>query len=774
WPRTALSSLMPFVSVYYYNIAQSVIVIFLAGSFLKRDKKLDTAEVIYVRPMSNADYIVGKTWGIIKVFLSLNLVMLLITAFLNVAVNHSPFSPFPYVFYLFTISLPSLLFVLGLSFTAMCLFKNQAITFIVMLGITGTVFLKLSTVLFGVFDFFGVNIPAIFSDVTGHADISRFLLQRTIYLLAGIGFICFTIALVKRLPHKPWKTIIVNALGGLFLLFAFATGWLYASHYRNQMAARNVQIETFNKYGNEKKASILAHDLTVTPGAQHLEGQSVIRITNNNRNALGRIVLYLNPALEIKSIRANDRPLSFARENQVVLIDIPLASREELTLNIDYAGNIDETICYPDISDSVYLDNSVSKVPYQFGKKYAWLDDRFTLLTPECLWYPVAIPPASPATPYNIEKNFTDYTLTVNHQPGKTVLSQGTGREENGKTVFTSPHPLPGISLTIADYEKKTLSVDSVDYEILYFKGHDYFSKHFKAIQDTLPALIREYKNDQEVEKGRDYPFRKFVLAETPVQFTSYVRNWKGYTEYVLPEIIFLPERGTRLDFDFAAERRRLQNWRRPNQGALSETEMDIIVLRNFLERVLFNESLQQGWSQMNKTVNPYHITPMFFAHTGFVYSEKYPVMDIVLNTLQNSISNSRRFAWWEGSINNEQRANLYLENHSFKTATSDPEIKPEIFYELLKLKSKALKNYINTQMPPEEFNDFLKAFFKKYSFTNIPFERFIREFEELYGVRLDAFLRKWYTEEHSPSLYVKDVDANQVVIDEVTKYQIR
>ena len=57
--------------------------IFLAGSFLKRDKKLDTAEVIYVRPMSNADYIIGKTWGIMKVFVSLNMIALLIAGFIH-------------------------------------------------------------------------------------------------------------------------------------------------------------------------------------------------------------------------------------------------------------------------------------------------------------------------------------------------------------------------------------------------------------------------------------------------------------------------------------------------------------------------------------------------------------------------------------------------------------------------------------------------------------------------------------------------------------------
>lgn len=775
WPRMALTSLMPFVSVYYYNIAQSVIVIFLAGSFLKRDKKLDTAEVIYVRPMSNADYIIGKTWGIVKVFLSLNIITLLITAFFNIAVNHSPFSVFPYVFYLFTISLPALLFVLGLSFSVMCVFKNQAVTFIIMLGITGIVFFKLSTSLYGVFDFFGVNIPAIFSDVTGHADLKLFLLQRAVYFLAGTGFICFTIGLVKRLPHKPWKIIIVNTLGGIFLIVALTTGGFYVLHYQHQMEVRNNYTETFNKYANEPKASILTHNLTIKPGHQHLEGQSIIKLTNNHPDSLKRIVLYLNPALEVKTIQTNSHPLTFTRENQAVLLNTPLASKEELTLNIDYTGKIDEAICYSDINDSSYLDNSVPEVPYKFGKRYAWLENKFTLLTPECLWYPVTIPPVNPAAPYKIQKNFTQYTLTVDTPPAdKTILSQGNSRKENGKTIFTPSYPLPGISLTIADYEKKALKVDSVDYEILYFKGHDYFSPYFEPILDTLPVLLRELKNDIEIAKGRDYPFRKFVIAETPVQFTSYIRNWKGYTEYVLPEIVFLSERGSGLNADFAAEKVRNQLWRRHDQGVPDETEIAENTFRNFIERIFINENIQLNWSGSSKKVNPTHIAPMFFAHTGFVYSEEYPVMDIILNTMQNISSGRQSMWWWGGIINDEQRANLYLENHSFKTAISAREIKPEIFYELLKLKSKALRNYINTQMPPKEFDDFLKAFSEKYNFTDIPFETFMQEFENQYGIDLKPFINNWYTEEHSPTLFIKDVDANQVIVDEVTKYQIK
>lgn len=774
WPRIALTSLMPFTSIVFYNIAQSVIVVFLAGSFLKRDKKLDTAEVIYVRPMSNADYIIGKTWGIIKVFLSLNIITLSITAFFNLTLNHSPFSLFPYIFYLLTISFPSLLFVLGLSFTVMCLLKNQAVTFIVMLGIIGTVFFELSGRLYGVFDFFGTKIPAIFSDVTGHADLRLFLLQRTIYLLAGIGLICFTITLVKRLPHKPWKTIIVNTLGGIFLFVSCIAGTLYILHYRHQLSQRNNYALTFNQYAPGKKVSIVTHDLTVTPGDQYLAGKSILQVVNKHPETLEQLFFYLNPALEVKSVQVNNQPVNFTRDNQVIVINTPLESHQELALTLEYAGKIDEAICYTDVNEKEYLDNSIPQVPYQFGKRYAWLEDKFTLLTPECLWYPVAVPPVNPAEPYNIRKNFTTYTLTVHHPGHQTVLSQGNRQEENGKTIFTHQHPLPGISLTLADYEKKALKVDSVEYEIYYFKGHDYFSAYFNLLQDTLPALIRDIKNDIEIAKGRDYPFSKFVLAETPVQFASYIRNWKGYTEYVMPEILFIPERGATLKADFAAEEARGREWRRRDQGMPDKKELAENSLRNFIALIFLNETIQSDWFGNEKKVNPTNIAPLFFTHTSFVYSEDYPVIDIVLNTMQNTSSSTNIRPWGGGIINDEQRANLYLESNSFKTALSDQEIKPEIFYELLKLKSKALRNYIHTQMPPEVFQNFLKTFFKENNFTDISFETFQQELEKQSGTDLRHFIRVWYTEDHSPALFIKDVDANQVVVDEITKYQIK
>lgn len=38
----------------------------------------------------------------------------------------------------------------------------------------------------------------------------------------------------------------------------------------------------------------------------------------------------------------------------------------------------------------------------------------------------------------------------------------------------------------------------------------------------------------------------------------------------------------------------------------------------------------------------------------------------------------------------------------------------------------------------------------------------------------MSDFIDTWYTASHTPTIYIKDVDANQIVLDEFTKYQIK
>jgi ABC-type transport system involved in multi-copper enzyme maturation permease subunit len=137
WMFSAIPSTIPYFNLLILNVAQAKIAVFLASDFLKRDKKLDTTEVIYMRPMTNSEYVLGKTWGNIEVFLFLNILILAMALIFNFLSQGAAVNPSAYLMYLLLISIPTLVFIVGLSFFAMSVIQNQAVTFVIILGYIG-------------------------------------------------------------------------------------------------------------------------------------------------------------------------------------------------------------------------------------------------------------------------------------------------------------------------------------------------------------------------------------------------------------------------------------------------------------------------------------------------------------------------------------------------------------------------------------------------------------------------------------------------------------
>ena len=72
YPQLVNRSVIPYIFMLVMNVGQAVVSVFLASEYLKRDKQLDTSEVFYTRPLSNAEYLLGKMWATLKVFFILD------------------------------------------------------------------------------------------------------------------------------------------------------------------------------------------------------------------------------------------------------------------------------------------------------------------------------------------------------------------------------------------------------------------------------------------------------------------------------------------------------------------------------------------------------------------------------------------------------------------------------------------------------------------------------------------------------------------------------
>ncbi len=772
WSVSALPCEIPFAAIYYYNFAQAAILVFLAGTFLKKGQKLDTTEVLMVRPMSNSDYIFGKVVGIFEVFSGLNIIVLLLAAFINLLVNRSPFAIYPYIFYFLTISIPTLLFVLGLSFTAINIIKSQAVTFVILLGLIGLDSFYLTEKFYGIFDIFGTNIPTIFSEITGMADMRSFLLHRLCYLLIGVGLIFTTITFVDRLPDKRARSIMHFIVGVIFILFGLLTGLTYVSHFEANAKSWSEYVDTFKRYASETPLHTESNDIEFSYSGGEMEARSTICIVNDTRSDVEEIILYLNPGLEISSLTDEEGVgVEFSRDNQVISLHRPLVAGDTVVVTLAYSGTIDENVCYADVRREL-IDSTKNNGVQRYGKHYAYMEDNMVLLTPETMWYPTTMPPSNPLAKYHIMRDFTWYSLKIPDREGVKVITQGYPyHDDTLSTTFEDDMALTGISLAIGNYNTKSITVDGIEYEIDYL-GDDFFSKYFTQINDTLPALIREYLADLESTYGVHYPFDKLIFAETPIHFASYARNWKGSSEYLQPEIVFIPERGIVNGIELERTYSMMKEMSR-RTNLTDETSLECSLLQRGFVSTLTEETNSQPRDWESASVNLHLVTPLFSSFTRYIYSYNYPIFDISLTMLQTLTSSTSNFRFWEGIINNKQRANLYLETHSFQQATRDTLIDAEIFYELLKLKATELKMYMLCYMEESEYEQFLDNFFANHEFFRSNISEFTEAFEEEFGIDLLPFLDHWYTAVASPELLSTDILASKVEVEDATEYLV-
>ena len=186
WLYRALPAAIPYANLIILNLGQAIVAVFLASEFLKQDRKNDTVEVIYARSMTNGQYILGKALGILSVFIILNLILLIMGMGFSFLSADSAKGIGEFFLYPLLISIPTLVFILGLSFFLMTLLRNQAITFIILLGYIALTIFYLNDKYYFLFDYIAYKIPMMNSMIAGFGDLYEIIIHRGIYFFIGI------------------------------------------------------------------------------------------------------------------------------------------------------------------------------------------------------------------------------------------------------------------------------------------------------------------------------------------------------------------------------------------------------------------------------------------------------------------------------------------------------------------------------------------------------------------------------------------------------------
>jgi ABC-type transport system involved in multi-copper enzyme maturation permease subunit len=770
WTARAIAANLPYFNVLVINVAQAIIAVFLASDFLKRDKKLDTTEVIYTRPISNGEYVVGKTAGILTLFIGVVVLALIMSLIFNLIRQDTPVVWSAYVYYPVLITIPTLVFILGLSFFLMITIRNQAVTFAILLGYIGLTLFYFKDKLYGILDYMAFNLPMVYSDFIGFGDPYRILLHRLAFFLMGVGLIFATIRYLGRLPQTGrWNAINTIAFVGFFVFGAFL-GYRYYSVYQLEDRERAEYLALNNSLSAAPVADIVSNDLYVEQNGRRLRISSEMLIRNQTGTRLDTLIFSLNPGFRIDSITSLNGPYEFTRNRQILRV-IPaegLGPGRRASLNIYYSGIPEESIAYLDIPDETLRELKRFQMAV-FDKKPGIISDEFLLLTPELFWYPRAGVGFNHKTFLPGELDFIRFNLTVKPNGNLTAVAAGEVEMIGDEFHFRPDADLSALSLVIGPLEKRSLTFEDVEYNLYLKPDHDYFSGFFSNITDTLGYLIKDRKDEFEIENlDLYYPFNRINLVEVPVQFHAYDRPQIQTVETVQPEMILLPEKGVGLNpLDFARYKAGEERANRRANETMTPKEIELRLFLRFLDATFFQsetrsrplrdsrqrsgEELMTYQGGLNYGKNPYNVFPLYYSYMTGISSRDYPLFNSMLEIyLKEGFEVSLQESIFGGMTDNE-RANLALRDNSITEilAEWDNTITSALVSQAGSFIFLALKNRVGMGA----FDNFLYYYLEDYAFREISFEQFSSDFYREFGVEVEPYFETINTRGQIPTM---------------------
>lgn len=752
----SIPTLLGYSLMLTFNIGQAVVSIFLASEYLKRDKQLDTSEIFYVRPLSNAEYMLGKMWGTIRVFLLLNFLVMVV----GVVCGYTKLGPAvdvgSFFGYFLLINLPTLVYIIGLSTMLMLIIKNQALTFVILLGYIGLTIYYIGDKYYYLFDYMCYNVPLMESTITGFADLPTLIIHRMLYLLAGLSFIFFSILMFRRLPNShysllPWGGCAVAVfLGTLYL------GYLHINNYTERDSYRKNLIILNNKNVNNPKIVTDSCSIEVVQQGEKLFFET--KITGRPLVESTQFTFTLNPGFTVTEALYAGIPLAVEREQHLIKITFPEEKSVEDTIcfTLKYEGVIDERICYLDIPEELLVESGGMN-KYKMGKRYAFQGADFTMLTPESYWYPRPGVCYSDESPDWQQNYFTNFSMRVTPNAGMTPVSQGQIKlgEDSSSTLFTLEYPLQSLSLLIGDYKSISVESDSTLYSVWYLEGHDYFRQNFDSLQDTLPQLIKEMRRDIEKEIELSYPFKRFSFVEVPVHFASFSRTWTRSQERQQPEMLFLPERGFGLwhfDFNWHIKWRKERREHNKNHGGRiltnAQIEAEVFSMLKWLlldqnGNVKIDEG-RMGRKSVTIEESPYYIFPQMYNFKYNIYSSEWPVANRLIEIRLSKMPFWHNFLQRNvNGLSNEEKCVLLLQERSFRELLKDVELR-NLMNNIIEVQGKRLFLGAEKALGVEALGDSLFNYVKSRPFENLSFETMLDTVGRMANCDLRTALEEW------------------------------
>ncbi|MCY3540626.1 MAG: hypothetical protein OXH31_01775 [Gammaproteobacteria bacterium] len=528
--RYMLSSLLnDFIAIF------SIGFIFLAFDIRARDVQNRIADVIDSLPASNVEIIIGRLAGI---FL---LLFIPCVVFLAVLAGYESISglfesrsrldiPPLWMMSLITWNLiPILWFYGALVVCLSILLRLRLLTAIFAVGVLSGFFWINDYIPVRLQDslpqFLGSTIVP--SDLTTTFVSTPVLVNACGALLVSIALILFAANALNRI--EPRRRL--NATLGIVALCIASIG--YFSLFASTLSAENRKeewVKTHQQYIHD------AH-----PDVRHLEGTVALQPGNSvsldvtltvikpTANSTDSVVFSLNPGYKSPELFVNgENTTNYSFENGLLKLPTDLLSDASNQVRLRAKGKLDDRFGYLDQARD--LQKLAHESVRELGLRNSIFHRDYVALMPGIFWYPISGPAAGrdqiESRPRDVFT--TDLKISIPRKWQVAMVGKRIEEEDQNQSTFRfrSGAPVPEIALLAANFDQRSITIEGVDFEVLFNHKHLQNFDSLTIIQEHIQEWVSARLKDARAA-SLEYPYQSFYIVEVPSNLRIYGGGWR-------------------------------------------------------------------------------------------------------------------------------------------------------------------------------------------------------------------------------------------------------
>lgn len=531
----------------FANAILVVALVFLAFDIRARDLREHMAEVLDSRPGDNFTLLLGRLAGLVfVVWLPLAVWVALVQGVGALAVAFDwgvgqPVEPASILAFLL-LDAPVTLALWGavVLFLAAAL-RNRLLVVLAALALfAGYVWLFFRTPLY----LLPIHsVPAnLASDLLPHFVDGQGVLQRLAMLLLAGGFLFLGATVHTRRDDRPAVQGVGIGIGLLLLGGAVLGAIAWPAVAARMEQERWLAVHEANQSTPRLDVVAIAGSVVVDPG-ERLSLDLAYRLAAPPQ-ALAKAAFSFNPGMTVTALRVDGADAEFEHSQGLLTVSLPATARgEELALSIVAEGVPDPAFAYLDGVVQPQLASGNDSNVLLLGSEAGIFETRFVALMPGTYWLPMPGAAVGREQAANYGRDYFTLQLAVEVPPDWLVAGPGKRRGEGGAFSYRPPAPLPEVALIAAAFERRALTANGVELELLLHPKHLHNAAFFADAAEEIRKSAAELLAEAE-RLGLGYPYEAFTLAEVPATLRTFGGGWRLGSVQALPGVALLREYG--------------------------------------------------------------------------------------------------------------------------------------------------------------------------------------------------------------------------------------